>query len=58
MSHAVHPMDVRLIWSMFHALSENCWAIMSGWYMPEATRLAPKTAPVMMVSIFVSVVSP
>lgn len=50
-THALQPVAVRKVCTMSQLLSENWADNRLGWYMPDATRLAPKAAPVTMVSM-------
>lgn len=50
-TYALDPVAVRKVWTIFHRSKVNWEAIRYGWYMLEATRLAPNAAPVMIVSI-------
>lgn len=49
-THALQPVAVRKVWTIFHFCSVNCEAIRYGEYMPEATRAAPKPKPVAIIS--------
>lgn len=49
-THAVQPVAVRKVCSIFHLCMVNCDAIRYGEYMPEATRAAPKATPEIAVS--------
>lgn len=49
-THALQPVAVRKVCTMFHLCRVNCEAIRYGEYMPEATRAAPKPSPVAIIS--------
>lgn len=50
-THALQPVAVRNVCTMFQFSNVNCDAIRYGEYMPEATRAAPKAIPETTVSI-------
>lgn len=49
-THALQPVAVRKVCTMFHFSRVNCDAIRYGEYIPEATRAAPKATPEAMIS--------